>query len=196
MSWPTKCPNCCSALTNSKEFRHHMLEHWLQDTICPLCNEPKAVKVTQEGRMVSMKKFSSHLDIHLGERASKCTGCDKIFSNKCNMKRHFAKAHGGGVADSMTTGRNSVNGYIMPKAEEEASQHGDHTGGHSLVMGTTDIQMTTTTNGTGSLRSVKHICNVCNKQFVTSSKLKAHLATHKDQSISQGMQNLKVSVQT
>ena len=172
-----------------------MLEHWHQDTICPLCNEPKAVKVTEGKKMVSSQKFRSHLDIHLGERASKCTGCDKVFSNKCNMKRHFAKAHGGGVADSMTTspGRNSVNGYIMPKVEEESSHHGD-TGGRSLVMGTTDIQMTTCTNGTGSLRNVKHICNLCNKQFVTSSKLKAHLATHKDQSISQGMQNLKVSV--
>ena len=65
ITWPLLCPKCSVQLTGPDLFYSHMLDHWTHDTICPMCNEPKAVKIMDGKKMVSRNNFKTHLKARL-----------------------------------------------------------------------------------------------------------------------------------
>ena len=84
LSWPVKCKgmpegDCQAYVSDPKEFLSHMMEHWSQSTICPVCGEQKAVKRSPEGKLlVSRSNFKVHLEYHIGDRPFKCNQVSQL----------------------------------------------------------------------------------------------------------------------
>ena len=72
LSWPVKCKgfpegDCQAYVSDHGEFVSHMMGHWIETRICPVCSKQKAVKISPEGKLlISKKNFKAHLEYHLG----------------------------------------------------------------------------------------------------------------------------------
>jgi len=98
-TWPIQCKKCLHYLHDLEQFYKHMVDHWSEDNICPMCGKEKAVKKEQDKIRTSRNNFRTHLMLHTGEMPFTCNTCGSGFRQKSHMLNHVKKNHSDGKED-------------------------------------------------------------------------------------------------
>ena len=102
-TWPIQCKKCLEYVHDLETFYKHMVDHWSQDNICPMCGKEKAVKKEQDKVRTSRNNFRTHLMLHTGEMPFTCKTCGSGFRQKSHMENHIKKNHSDGRVSSTIT---------------------------------------------------------------------------------------------
>jgi len=81
--YPVACPKCSTDLTDFEFLKSHMVGHWTQNNLCPICD----LKI-----VFHLGNFLQHLNSHLKKKAFVCTICKKSSHKRflilSHIKRH------------------------------------------------------------------------------------------------------------
>lgn len=102
-TWPIQCKKCHEYVHDLETFYKHMVDHWSQDNICPMCGKEKAVKKEHDKVRTSRNNFRTHLMLHTGEMPFTCKTCGSGFRQKSHMENHIKKNHSDGRVDPEPT---------------------------------------------------------------------------------------------
>ena len=101
-TWPIQCKKCLQYVHDLETFYKHMVDHWSDDNICPMCGKEKAVKKEHDKVRTSRNNFRTHLMLHTGEMPFTCKFCASGFRQKSHMENHIKKNHSDGKVRSPT----------------------------------------------------------------------------------------------
>ena len=102
-TWPIQCKKCHEYVHDLETFYKHMVDHWSQDNICPMCGKEKAVKKEHDKVRTSRNNFRTHLMLHTGEMPFTCKTCGSGFRQKSHMENHIKKNHSDGRVRQAST---------------------------------------------------------------------------------------------
>ncbi|XP_070556431.1 zinc finger protein ZFP2-like isoform X2 [Ptychodera flava] len=223
---PLKCKYCAEVFMWKQSLDHHMItQHYdVLDTqeilavgsMSPSNTEPgslgDAEPLETEGREkervhfcgVCGRGFSEryrlmrHEKIHTGEKPFKCDQCDKVFSRKDNLDRHFFVQHlirDREMKADVSNDKGSVDKNHELETSKEANHEGDVSVGNAKGAQNflTDIEVKKENNFDNDVKdsyisalmgqmtprlSKQHVCLVCGKSFTNKYRLVRHEVIH------------------
>jgi len=159
------CDFCDAMFKNSTTLKQHKKrKHSLNPPqkcfLCPFC----------------VKKFNykqgleKHLPVHTGEKPHSCTQCDKSFIERKSLTSHLLVHHGIGDKYKCTHCDRSFNyksSLMVHLAQRSGFENSEPCPNPEKVF-------------VAKPSPKGYPCNLCNKYFATSSRLKRHAVTHSD----------------
>ncbi|XP_055608688.1 zinc finger protein ZFP2-like [Uranotaenia lowii] len=134
------CSTCGEVFHAITKFSNHMLLHGERVMHCTAC--PK--------KFHTYARLQKHMRAHRAEEHSKCSICDKTFSQECNLKRHISGMH-------MKDGRYfCMCCPLMFDFPEELRAHRE----------------------ANHLNELEYKCTICEKAFATNQSFAIHKKRH------------------